>query len=253
MKIWLRPTADLDPASLHSPNGDFPSTRWTEIRGAADKNPTALTRLVEQYEPALSSFLTRCLRIPQDKAEDILQDFLTRKLLEKNILQEAEAARGRFRNFIRTALRNFAFNWLRDQKIGGLPREGAPRMLSGGDPFDVEWALQVIDKAIARMKRDCEEDGRLDLWGIFEGRILFPTLQDAEPVSYRSLTRQYGFENPAAAQNALVTAKRRFIRALEQIVATYEAEPTEIKEEIANLFAILAGSGARLYGSSGRT
>ena len=61
-----------------SNKGPFPETRWTLV-SLAGKSQTvrslkALDELLAQYCPALKTHLTRHLRLPPDRADDLLQN-----------------------------------------------------------------------------------------------------------------------------------------------------------------------------------
>ena len=92
------------------------------------------------------------------------------------------------------------------------------------------------------MHEECRSTGRADIWGIFEGRVLAPTLEGAEPVGYEALSTQFNFSTVEAAANVLVTAKRMFARNLRGVVGEYMGRDGEVEQEIAELRATLARS-----------
>ena len=54
----------------------------------------------------------------------------------------------------------------------------------------------------------------MDIWGVFEARVLGPLFQNAEPVPYEQIVARFGFKSPAQASNVLVSARRMFERVL---------------------------------------
>jgi hypothetical protein len=92
------------------------------------------------------------------------------------------------------------------------------------------------------MHKECQGSGRNDLWIVFQARVLDPTLGQGEAVPYEDIVRQAGFDSPVQAANALVTAKRMFARILRNVISEYEADETEIDNEINDLHQILARS-----------
>ena len=84
--------------------------------------------------------------------------------------------------------------------------------------------------------------GREQMWGVFEARVLGPTLEQREPISYAELVDRFKLESPAQASNLLVSGKRMFIRALHSVVAEYGASEEDVEQEIADLQTILAQS-----------
>lgn len=57
---------------------------------------------------------------------------------------------------------------------------------------------------------------------------------------YGALVEQLNVTSPAQAQNLLVTAKRKFVRCLREVIADYVSETGSIKIELQELYAILA-------------
>ena len=70
---------------------------------------------------------------------------------------------------------------------------------------------------------------------------LDPALDDAPPEPYERVIERFKFASPAAASNALVTAKRMFERNLRSVVGEYAADDAEIEAELAELRAVVAG------------
>jgi hypothetical protein len=90
------------------------------------------------------------------------------------------------------------------------------------------------------MHTECDREGRDDVWGVFQCRLVRPLLEGAEPADYQQLVSRFRFESPAQASNVLMTAKRMFARSLKAVVGEYARRPEEIEAEIAELTNILA-------------
>ena len=68
-----------------------------------------------------------------------------------------------------------------------------------------------------------------DVAGVFRARLLHALDDDnAPPVAYDELVREFGFQSPAQAGNILMTAKRVFSRCLEETVAQYALSADEV-------------------------
>jgi hypothetical protein len=109
------------------------STRWPLI-----KDPT---QFVLRYAPAIQKYLEALLRNDHD-AEEVTQDFLLKGLL-RGFVRTPEL-RGRFRDYLKAAVRNTALNHLeRHRRAPGaaLPA-GGPAAREGPGPADQEWAEQ---------------------------------------------------------------------------------------------------------------
>jgi RNA polymerase sigma-70 factor (ECF subfamily) len=88
----------------------FSTTQWTEIlrlQSADEVDRRALVgRLAERYWPPVYAFLRRSGNDPE-AAKDLAQDFFFEVVLGRQLFQQADPARGRFRTFLLTALRRY--------------------------------------------------------------------------------------------------------------------------------------------------
>ena len=89
------------------------------------------------------------------------------------------------------------------------------------------------------MQKQCEDSGRPDIWGLFDSRVLAPSLGGTDPLPYEQAVERYGFQFPAQAFNVLTTGKRMFARVLRSVVAEYAEDEQEVETEIRELRAIL--------------
>jgi len=241
--------------SLSQGKGRFPSTSWSLLALAQKdrrEQREALGEFLRRYLPALRVHLVRRRGFDADRAEDLAQGFAADKVLEQGLLQFVVRGRGRFRSFLLAALDNYVANVIRREKAAkrspaalysleskAAVAEGLPNH-EPGDPVVEAWARQVIAEALRRMKQDCEQSGRTDVWGVFEGRVLGPTLDGQDPLPYGQLVEKYGFRDPAQASNAVITGKRQFSRTLRAVVGEYALNPEDIEAEIAELRRILS-------------
>jgi RNA polymerase sigma-70 factor (ECF subfamily) len=210
----------------------------------------ALGELLMRYLDPLRAHLVLNRRIAPDKAEDLLQSFISDRILEQNLIAAAVPERGRFRTFLLITLDRFVSNNLRDEKrLCRSPGEVTPgeevASAVARDPppssaFEIAWAREVLLQAAERMRDECLGAGRTDLWQIFETRVLAPTLRGAEPVAYEDLAARFSLPSAHAASNLLTTGKRMFARSLRGVVGEYIDDEAQIEEEITDLRAILA-------------
>ncbi len=235
----------------------FPTTSWSLVALAGTEADQAareaLGELLTRYLPALRAHLVCSKRLAPDKADDVVQDFVAKKILEKDLIARADCDLGKFRTFLLTALDRFLLNQIRDagakKRAAGEGSEAlgerAEWVLSDSAPsdaFDVEWARGVLAEAIQRMRDHCETSDRMEVWGVFQLRILAPILQGTEPADYRELVERFGLRSPSQASNVLITAKRMYERVLRSVVAEYARDEHDIEEEIGELHEILARS-----------
>ena len=230
----------------------FPSTHWSVVIQAGHVNPQTRRRALEQllraYWTPLLFYLRTIKRMDHHKAEDILQGFVTDKVIENDLFAKARAGSGKLRSLLVSALDNYTIDRYR---YDAAEKRAPPNMVdldntdelaqsqTSPDSFDVAWARRVLEQAAELMRKDCESTGRPELWGVFEARILTPLLTQTEPAPYADLIEKLGFTSPGRAADALVIAKSRFAESLRAIVGQY-AKPSNIDSEIADLKAILA-------------
>src|SRR6185312_12740670 len=143
----------------------FPTTRWSLVARAQDADPElrrqAMGQLLREYWRPLRGYLV-AWGIREDRADDLVQGFIASRVIEQQLIDGAEAERGRFRTYLLTALRRYAANVIRDEqaaKRGGgvvlsLSQLGEPADCSTdpADAMDAAWARHVLRRAIDRMR-----------------------------------------------------------------------------------------------------
>jgi RNA polymerase sigma-70 factor (ECF subfamily) len=225
---------------------DFPTTNWTNVRhaGAASspEHGAALDELLRRYWPALWAHLVYKNKMSPDQADDLVQDFIRKKILERNLLGRADRDRGKFRTFLLTALDRFAIDARRRQSVratdGEPPEAGAE---AGSDVFDLAWAMQVVLHSVRRTQAECAAKGRADVWGVFAGRVLAP-LHGQAPLSYKELAGRLGLDSGRQAANRYLIAEAMFRRNFAAVLAEYVGADAE--EEARDFRRIFAEAGA---------
>ena len=100
----------------------FPRTDWAELSKAAVADEARLDRLIRLYwVPLRIFFLVATFPALKDQADTLLQDFAEDKLLQEGWLRKADQNRGRFRDFLKTSLRNFVLNHLNRAEVKRPP------------------------------------------------------------------------------------------------------------------------------------
>src|SRR6476620_10332512 len=117
----------------------FPTTRWTLLdqaaRGDGEVRHKALSDLLRLYVGPIRAFIIARRGVSPDQADDIVQDFLSVKWIEQDLLSRAQRDKGRFRSYLLTALDHFISNWFRKRRAdrpGALAVGGAGDSESGG-------------------------------------------------------------------------------------------------------------------------
>jgi DNA-directed RNA polymerase specialized sigma24 family protein len=155
-------------------NTAFTATRWSLVQAAGkpDDARGALAWLCERYWFPLFAYARGKGLSPED-AEDTVQTFFA-GMVDQNLVARADAERGRFRSFLLGCLNNFMArereHRQRIKRGGGtvsislddeearLQRELTTARTPALD-FDRAWALTMLDRVLAALRKECEADG----------------------------------------------------------------------------------------------
>jgi RNA polymerase sigma factor (sigma-70 family) len=233
----------------------FATTHWSLVLAASEGRHTdgareALTTLCETYWYPLYAFLRGRGHGPAD-AEDLTQAFFA-MLLEKEVLRHADPARGRFRSFLLTALKNFAANV--HARNTAAKRGGGAHLLpldfedaegrfsldpaSSESPersFDRRWALTLLDRAMFRLQDESLKRSKQEHF-----TALKPHLTGDEPqLSYAETAAALGMSE-GAVKVAVHRLRRRFRDVVRDEISQTVASPDEIDDELRYLWSAVA-------------
>ncbi|HEX4350974.1 MAG TPA: hypothetical protein VH251_11330, partial [Verrucomicrobiae bacterium] len=210
----------------------FPRTDWADLGKAAEAEQAPLERLVKLYWQPLKIYLLATFPSLQSQAEVLLQDFAEDKILQEGWLRKADQNRGRFRDFLKTSLRNFVLDRLNRAEAKNPPlsldelEQELPQAEGVAEAFDLEWARTVLGETLRRMEADCRRAGedqprRGFIWEMFRIRILEPVFDGAPQVPYDQLIEQFSLKSPMDASNMLLSGKRIFKAHLDKVIREY--------------------------------
>jgi hypothetical protein len=248
-----RPSEAAMPEVTKDQGHEFPTTWWTLIDQALADGTTmrteALEQLVLRYVPPLRAHLVLRKRVHAELADELLQAFVTEKIVAQYLLRHADRTQGKFRSLLVRSLENFYADSLR----GGAARRVTGRAAAmeeaaippdpQADIFDIAWARQLLDEVLSAMKEDCDANRQANIWGVFQCRLLAPVYEAVEPIPYEEVCRRFDFASPEQASNALMTAKRKFQRAFECVAAQYRHDGEQSEDILRELIDILSRAG----------
>ncbi|MBP7829589.1 MAG: sigma-70 family RNA polymerase sigma factor [Kiritimatiellae bacterium] len=246
------------------PARKFPTTRWTLVRRAVPHQSSkeaerACDDLLQLYRPALLTHLGYSWRMPQDQAEDLVHDFILKKILLGDLLASANRERGKFRTLLLTSLDRYAVSSFRKRNsVRRSPGRSAVMSLdqlteriekSTGEHspsvvFDLAWIRELINETLRQVKCNCESTGRAHYWALLEDRVVNPILHGDTPTPYAQLVNRLGFSSPLQAACALVTVKHMFERTFRSIILDYSCDEGAVEREMKELHAILSDLSA---------
>ena len=237
--------------SSESGSSIFPRTDWAELGKAGEADEARLDRLIRLYWPPLRIFLVASFPSLRDQAEVLLQEFTEDKILKKGWLQRADRERGKFRDFLKTSLRNFVLDRLDrvDVKRPPVSLDEVEQELPGpeapAEEFDLTWVRTVLAETLRRMEEDCKDPAtdqprRGNIWEMFRIRLLEPILNDAPQPPYDQLIERFGLRSPTDASNMLLSGKRIFKSHLTRVIKDYTEQDSAAAAEIQELEEFVA-------------
>ena len=234
----------------------FLTTHWSVVLAAQDKSSpesaAALEVLCGAYWYPLYAFVRRQGHSPSD-AQDLTQEFFAR-LLAKEYLQAADREKGRFRTFLRVALRRFLANeWDRARRLkrgGGrtpLPLDttaAEQRYQAEGDDslapdrlYERRWARALLEQALARLRADYSAAGK----AIEFEQLKAVLTAERGTIPYRDLAAALSLSE-GAARVAVHRLRKRFREAFRAAVAETVSATEEVDDELRYLEGLLGES-----------
>lgn len=227
----------------------FQNTRWSLVLRAAgepgEASRAALDELCRAYRAPLLDFARYLVGDPE-RAEDLVHGFFAGQieklaLGKSNVVSSADPARGRFRAYLRSALRNYAHN-VRKADTSASQGGGAPRAdIDPGDLpshtpladrlFDQAWARALLDRALSRL---AEEHARAGKGALFEA--LRDRLTEDEGPPLREVAARLG-TSEGAVKVALHRLRVRYGDVLRAEVAETVARPGDVDAELRHLLS----------------
>jgi RNA polymerase sigma-70 factor (ECF subfamily) len=237
------------------PRAAFPTTRWSVVLAAKQREQPgsvqALETLCRNYWYPLYVFVRSSGWAPAD-AEDLTQEFFAR-LLAKDYLRVVEPKKGQFRTFLRFALKRFlAKEW---ERLGAAKRGSGQRpiafdaalaeerfatecavALSPDQIYDRQWALSLLNDAVARLALEYEAAGKAKLFA-----ALRPFLTaERGSIAYAGLATTLDMSE-STARVTLHRLRKRFREVFRETVADTVCSAAEAENEIREVLAVLSG------------
>lgn len=240
----------------------FPETHWTMLAAAkgdvSTERQAALSFLAGRYWKPVYCFVRRT-GVEDERAKDLTQEFFA-AALGTELFAKADPARGRFRSFVLTALKNFLANAYRaEQALKRRPQSGfvsiheladsegfhyePPELAQRETPdvvFHRTWLSGLIRRVLHSLELECRATRKENHFELFRQRIVLPALEGGQPLSLRDLGQSLGISEKEAS-NCLITARRAYQRLLRAEIRLYAATDEEVAEEIEDLFRFLSG------------
>ena len=233
--------------------GRFTTTQWSVVLAAGDSRSTdsrdALSTLCQTYWYPVYAHV-RCQGEDPDRAQDLTQGFFT-YLLESDSLRVANPDRGRFRSFLKAALRHYlSHEWRRErtQKRGGGRTAISLDHAEAESRYDLEtadeetpesvfeerWARTLLSEVLKRLRGETRGA---------TGQHRFRRLESfltghPSRTPYKQVATELEMSE-SAVKVALHRMRQRFGLLLREEVARTVDDPDEVNAEIRFLFQVL--------------
>lgn len=233
---------------------EFTTTHWSVVLQAGDEASPhaaeALELLCGTYWPPLYAYLRRQGHDPHE-CQDLVQEFFAR-MLRKDYLGLADPARGRFRTFLLSSLKNFLINeWKRGQR----DKRGAGRVVLSLDATEAEaqylrelaeeltperlferrWVTTLLERVLGQLGA---EYGAMGAPAVFEQLKRF--VWGEEPAgSYAEIGAGLGMSQ-GAVKVAVHRLRQRLRETLRAEIAQTAATPAEVEAELRYLIRVMS-------------
>jgi DNA-directed RNA polymerase specialized sigma24 family protein len=209
----------------------------TERREAADL-------LVRAYWSPVAALLQYRWNLERADAEDLTQEFFA-TAIEKDWFAKYDAARGRFRTFLRTCVDRFAGGAAkarnRLKRGGGVPDEpieaADAALAHAPDEYDArihaEWVRGVLSLALETFQGSAEGAGKGTHFAVFHAYDVDDPPDERRP-SYRDLAVKFGIPETQVT-NYLNWARREFRRHVLDALRALSGNDAEFREDARDL------------------
>lgn len=239
---------------MNSPDpASFVTTRWTQVlaaRGDSDSARAALSELCSAYYGPVLAYL-RHTGADGEEAEDVAHGFFA-SLLTRNGFDGTERGRGKFRSYLLGALKHFVANRHRRAgraKHGGLAEHlplgadnetGLELPVAAASPaldalFDHEWAVTVVEGALASLERETAAAGHARQFAVLKAWLSFAV----EPGSQAAAAAQLGLSE-GAVKVAIHRLRHRFRQLVRAEIAQTLPASDSVEDELRHLTEALA-------------
>jgi RNA polymerase sigma-70 factor (ECF subfamily) len=231
----------------------FATTRWSVVRraaGSGHQSAEALASLCETYWYPIYTFIRRQGH-DAEKARDLTQEFFV-KVLERHAFGAADPSRGRFRAFLLASIRHFLAN---ERRSGRAVKRGGGRPAVSVDPkaaesryqveghheltpaklFDRQWALLLLDRALARVRDKYLASGRSE---VFDRLKEFLT-DDGTGLPYAEIARASGV-TVDSVKVSVHRLRRQFRDALIAEISLTVTDASDVEPEIRHLIGAVS-------------
>jgi DNA-directed RNA polymerase specialized sigma24 family protein len=218
--------------SLGGSERQFPLTEWTKLADQGQRE-AVLAELCERYWKPLYAYL-RGRGFSNEDAKDLVQGFFTERVLGQEFIHLADRTKGRFRNFLLVALRNYVINVEKKRashRTLGPPQEEPSTPDAAEAQFNRAWADALLERTLRELETECRRKGRDGHWHLFREWLLESPAGDGKK-EMADVCARYGFSDPTQGYKVICKLKGRFREILRRHLRTLADTEMEVDLEI---------------------
>jgi len=218
----------------------FPETSWSTILRGRVTDPVVRRKALEKLLALYWKPVYGCMRFgwnksPED-AKDAVQDFFI-DLLERDFVRDIEPEKGRFRSFLKAALKHYMLNEKRG--AGRVKRGGRLKTFSldgfeeittkPGEPdsvFDSVWFKTLLESAIQELGETLNRAERPDYF-----RVLKLYDLSGRKLSYAAAAEELALTE-TNVRNYLYYARKLLRRILIRRISEYALDEEDVRGEL---------------------
>jgi RNA polymerase sigma factor (sigma-70 family) len=247
----------MEDTKIGGSDDQFPLTRWSAIVAARSEDSAERSRAFDVLAAVYWKPVYKYIRIRWHKsnedAKDLTQEFFARAM-EKDFFKSYDAAKARFRTFVRTCIDGFVAN--EEKAARRIKRGGGAQMLSFDfagaegeltlsplpspdsleDFFEKEWLRSLLTLTIDKLREEFAASGKRVLFEIFE-RYDLSAEGAPEKITYATLATEFNIPETQVT-NALAAARREFRRLALEKLRELTMNDEEFREEARLVFGI---------------
>lgn len=232
----------------------FMTTHWSVIIAAGSENThdamTSMEELCRTYWYPLYAFIRRTGVTPED-AQDFAQGFFA-TFIEKGWLADVDQTKGKFRSFLRAAVKNYMSNQRAKQRA--TKRGGKVNFLSIDyeyaenkyqlDPghelspdriYDQAWTYALLNSVIEQLRKEYVSKNKEELFDALKGRLT----TSGKQALYSEIAERLNLPE-GTVKVSVHRLKARYRDLIRTAVASTLLDPNEIDSEMGELFAALS-------------
>lgn len=218
----------------------FQTTEWTQVQKSA-LNQAVMGELYVKYRKPVYLYL-RGRGFKDDQARELIQDFFTDKVLGQQLFHKADQAKGKFRTFLLTAIRNYAIDRHRKAKPMQPLDDDLEQASHKNDPskaFNRAWAAHLLEQTLNELESECLTHGKQQHWEVFRLWLVEPNLS-RDTSDMASICKKLGINDANKAYNMISNIKGRFKVVLRRCLQRQVSSERQVDEEIQSLLRVFS-------------